>query len=75
MQLRPGRPYDGTARFTIVGGVASASVDAGTGMTLPGAVLAVNGYPLPDDCPFAGVVTLHGPLDPALTSVMAAIHS
>ncbi len=66
VQLRPGEPYDGTARFTIVGGVAAASVDPGTGTTLPGAAIAENGYPLPDDCPFAGVVTLHGPLDPAL---------
>ena len=29
VQLRPGRPYDGTARFTIVGGVPAASVDLG----------------------------------------------
>lgn len=66
VQLRPGRPYDGTARFSIVGGVGAASVDTGTGRTLPGAALAVNGYPLPADCPFAEVMTLHGPLDPAL---------
>lgn len=66
VQLAPGRPYDGTARFTIVGGVAAASVDLTAGMTLPGAAIAENGYPLPNDCPFAGVVTLHGPLDPAL---------
>ena len=66
VQLRPGRPYDGTARFTIVGGVGSASVDLASGLTLPGAAIAENGYPLPNDCPFAGVVTLHGPLDPAL---------
>ncbi len=66
VQLRPDRPYDGTARFTIVGGVAAASVDLGSGLTLPGAAIAENGYPLPNSCPFAGVVTLHGPLDPAL---------
>ena len=66
VQLRPGRPYDGTARFTIVGGVAAASVDLGSGKTLAGAAIAANGYPLPDDCAFAGVVSLHGPLDPAL---------
>lgn len=66
VQLRPGVPYDGTARFTIVGGVAAASVDLASGRTLPGAALAVNGYPLPNDCPFAGVATLHGPLDPVL---------
>lgn len=66
VQLQPGRPYDGTARFTIVGGVATASINSASGMTLPGAALAVNGYPLPTDCAFGGVVTLHGPLDPAL---------
>ena len=73
VQLRPGRPYDGTARFTIVGGVASASVDLASGRTLPGGALAVNGYPLPNDCPFAGVVTLHGPLDPALAGQLYRI--
>ena len=66
VQLQPGRPYDGTARFTIVGGVASTSVGLGSGLTLPGAALAVNGLPLPAGCAFRGVVTLHGPLDPAL---------
>jgi hypothetical protein len=73
VQLRPGQPYDGTARFTIVGGVAAASVDLGSGMTLPGAALAVNGSPLPNNCPFAGVVTLHGPLDPALAGQLYRI--
>lgn len=73
VQLRPGRPYDGTARFTIVGGVAAASVDLAFGMTLPGAAIAENGYPLPHDCPFAGVVTLHGPLDPALAGQLHRI--
>ena len=43
------------------------------GMTLPGAAIAENGYPLPDDCPFAGVVTLHGPLDPALAGQLYRI--
>lgn len=66
VQLQPGRPYDGTARFTIVGGVPAASVNLGSGTTLPGGALAVNGNPLPNDCPFAGVVTLHGPTDDAL---------
>lgn len=66
VQVRPGAPYDGTARFTIVGGVAAASVDSGSGTTLSGAAIAENGYPLPAGCPFAGVVSLHGPLDPAL---------
>jgi len=73
VQLRPGHPYDGTARFTIVGGVAAASVDLASGMTLPGAAIAENGYPLPDDCPFAGVVTFHGPLDPALAGQLYRI--
>jgi len=73
VQLSPGRPYDGTARFTIVGGVAAASVDVGTGLTLPGAAIAENGNPLPDDCPFAGVVTLHGPLDPSLAGQLYRI--
>jgi hypothetical protein len=74
VQLRPGRPYDGTARFTIVGGVGAASVDLASGMTLPGAAIAENGYPLPNDCPFAGVVTLHGPLDPALAGQLYRVH-
>ncbi|MGN6723115.1 MAG: hypothetical protein ACTHJM_10925 [Marmoricola sp.] len=66
VQLRPGDPYDGTARFTIVGGVESSKVDVGTGLTLPGGHIVENGFALPDDCPFAGTVSLHGPLDPAL---------
>ena len=35
VQLRPGRPYDGSAFFTIVGGVATASISNVTGETLP----------------------------------------
>lgn len=66
VQLRPGRPYTGTARFSEVGGVDADQIDVATGLTSPGAALAVNGSPLPADCPFAGLVTLHGPLDPAL---------
>lgn len=66
VQLRPGDPYDGTARFTIVGGVESSKVDTSTGLTLAGGHIVENGYPLPDACPFAGLVSLHGPLDPAL---------
>jgi hypothetical protein len=67
VQLRPGNPYDGTARFDIVGGVPASSVNTASGLTLPGASLAVNGSPLPyPDCPFAGTVTFHGPLDPVL---------
>jgi hypothetical protein len=73
VQLRPGQPYDGTARITILGGVASASVDLGNGKTLPGAAIAENGFPLPNDCPFAGVVTMHGPLDPALAGQLYRI--
>jgi hypothetical protein len=66
VQIAPGRPYDGNARFTIVGGVPAAEIDT-TGLTLPGAHLAVNGVQLdPRGCPFAGRVTLHGPTDPAL---------
>lgn len=65
VQIEPGPVYDGTARFTIVGGVAAADVDLVTGLTVPGAVLGV-ATPLPDHCPFTGDVVLHGPLDPAL---------
>jgi hypothetical protein len=67
VQIAPGRPYDGTARFTIVGGVPAAEIDPATGLTMSVAHLAVNGLPLdPRGCPFAGRVTLHGPTDPAL---------
>lgn len=67
VQIAPGRPYDGTARFTIVGGVPAAEIDTGTGLTMSVAHLAVNGLPLDSrGCPFAGRVTLHGPTDPAL---------
>lgn len=66
VQLRPGQAYDGVARFTLVGGVESSKVDSTTGLTLPGGHIAETGYALPDACPFAGHVTLHGPLDPAL---------
>lgn len=65
VQIEPGPVYDGTARFTIVGGVAADDVDLVTGLTAPGAVLGI-ATPLPDHCPFAGDVVLHGPLDPAL---------
>jgi hypothetical protein len=67
VQLEPGRPYDGYARFTIVGGVAAQDVDLASGLTLPGAKLGASVIPLdPPDRPFAGLVTLQGPLDPAL---------
>jgi hypothetical protein len=73
VQLRPGEPYDGTARFTIVGGVEASKVDLSTGLTLPGGHIAENGFALPNDCPFAGVVSLHGPLDPALAGTLYRI--
>ncbi len=66
VQIEPGVVYDSTARFTIVGGVAANDVDLTNGLTVPGAVLGTSVSPLPDDCPFAGLVVLHGPLDPAL---------
>ena len=67
VQIAPGRPYDGTARFVIVGGVPAAEIDPATGLTLPVAHLAVNGTPLDArGCPFSGLITLHGPTDPAL---------
>lgn len=66
VQIMPGVVYDGTARFTIVGGVAANDVDLVTGLTVPGAVLGTSVTPLPNNCPFAGLVVLHGPLDPAL---------
>lgn len=66
VQIEPGPVYDGNARFTIVGGVAADDVDLTTGLTVPGAVLGTSTTPLPDDCPFAGLVVLHGPLDPTL---------
>ena len=73
VQLRPGQPYDGTARFTIVGGVESSKIDLSTGLTLPGGHIVENGYALPDSCPFAGTVSLHGPLDPALAGTQYRI--
>ncbi len=65
VHVTPGVPYDGRAHFTIVGGVAANDVDVVTGLTVPGAILGIT-TPLPDNCPFAGRVELHGPLDPAL---------
>jgi hypothetical protein len=67
VQVAPGRPYDGTAHFTIVGGVAADDVDLVTGLTRPGAKLGPATVPLnPPDRPFAGLVVLQGPLDPSL---------
>jgi hypothetical protein len=73
VQIAPGRPYDGTARFTIVGGVPTDELDI-SGLTKPVAHLAVNGLPLDArGCPFAGRVTLHGPTDPALVGTVYRI--
>jgi len=66
VQIEPGVAYDGTARFTKVGGVAANMVDLGTGLTLPGAVITPSTTPLPNNCPFYGEIELRGPLDPAL---------
>ncbi len=67
VQIAPGNAYDGTAKFVIVGGVPTDYVDVGTGLTLAGGTLAVNGVPLgAAGRPFAGRVTLHGPTDPLL---------
>ena len=67
MHVLPGDQYDGTAKLTIVGGVATGEIDASTGVTLPVAHIAYNGVALDSrGCPFAGRVTVHGPTDPAL---------
>jgi len=67
VHVLPGRPYDGVARLTIVGGVATGEIDPSTGVTQPVAHIAYNGALLdPRGCPFAGRVTAHGPTDPAL---------
>ncbi|MCV2394772.1 hypothetical protein OEB99_10675 [Actinotalea sp. M2MS4P-6] len=67
VHVLPGHGYDGTARLTIVGGVATDEIDPVTGITRPVAHIAYNGAVLdPRGCPFAGRVTAHGPTDPAL---------
>jgi hypothetical protein len=67
VHVLPGRGYDGTARLTIVGGVATDEIHPVTGITEPLAHIAYNGAVLdPRGCPFAGRVTVHGPTDPAL---------
>lgn len=67
VHVLPGRPYDGVARLTIVGGVATGEIDPSTGVTEPVAHIAYNGSVLDTrGCPFAGRVTVHGPTDPAL---------
>ncbi|WP_028063857.1 hypothetical protein [Solirubrobacter soli] len=74
VQIAPGTPYDGTAKFVIVGGVATDEIDNTTGLTKPVAHLAVNGTPLDArGCPFAGAVVLHGPTDPALKNTVYRI--
>ena len=70
VHVLPGRGYDGTARMTIVGGVATSEINPVTGVTTPVAHIAYNGSVLdPRGCPFAGLVTVHGPADPALAGV------
>ena len=67
VHVLPGRPYDGVARLSIVGGVDTDEINAATGVTAPVAHIAYNGTPLDSrGCPFAGLVTVHGPNDPAL---------
>ena len=67
VHVLPGRGYDGTARLAIVGDVATGDLDPVSGLSLPGAHLAHNGATLDvRGCPFAGRVTVQGPLDPAL---------
>ncbi|HKA69131.1 MAG TPA: hypothetical protein VKG85_08460 [Actinomycetes bacterium] len=67
VHVLPGPGYNGTARLTIVGGVATDEIDPATGVTKPVAHIAYNGLPLDNrGCPFAGRVTVHGPTDPAL---------
>jgi hypothetical protein len=67
VQIEPGPTYDGTAHFTIVGGVAANKVSLVTGLTDSGATLGTSTVPLnPPSCPFAGQLTLQGPNDPTL---------
>lgn len=67
VHVLPGRPYDGVARLSIVGGVDTDEINAATGVTLPVAHISYNGAVLDSrGCPFAGRVTVHGPNDPAL---------
>lgn len=70
VHVLPGPGYDGTARLTIVGGVATGEIDPSTGVTEPLAHIAYNGAVLDArGCPFAGRVTVHGPTDPLLAGV------
>jgi hypothetical protein len=78
VHVHPGRPYDGVARLTIVGGVDTDEINAATGVTLPVAHIAYNGSSLdPLGCPFAGLVTVHGPNDPSLvgTTYRLLVHN
>jgi len=57
VQIEPGPTYDGTAHFTIVGGVAANKVSLVTGLTDSGATLGTSTVPLnPPSCPFAPVM-------------------
>jgi hypothetical protein len=70
VHVQPGRPYDGVARLTIVGGVPTAAINPATGVTTPVAHMH-DGRPLdPRGCPFAGTVRVQGPADPALSGVL-----
>ena len=46
VQVAPGRPYDGTARFRKVGGISTDKLDLGTGLTRSGATLGTSGVPI-----------------------------
>lgn len=65
VQIRPGDPISQPeALISIIGGIPTSKIDAGTGLTTPSAFFALNGLP-PDGagrpCPFAGIVTVQGP--------------
>jgi hypothetical protein len=67
VHVLPGVPYDGHARMTIVGGVPVTEIDPTTGVTEAIAHIAYTGSLLDSrGCPFAGLVTVHGPADPTL---------
>jgi hypothetical protein len=75
VQIPPGQPYDGLARFWKVGGVAAQFIDPVSGLTLPGAMLesTFSLTPLPDACPFAGEVAVFARQDPTLTGQLYRI--
>lgn len=68
VQLRPGKPLDGSAFFTHLGGVDVDELNAVSGLTLATAHMAANGVPVGAGCPFSGIVTVRGVLDPALVN-------